>query len=124
MNRPKRNLCAKQTVTAHIITAGDPACVVQGWNYCKTPRMSCPRGKMKTGEGYEMCREICQQENHAEVDAILNARTFGIDIVGGIMVIHGHTYCCDDCISTMRDAGLAGYIVDGEYTDFYEIEEG
>lgn len=62
----------------------------------------CPRGDMPTGFGYSLCREVCQQPGHAEINAL---RLAGDDAAGGRMVISGHTYACQSC----RDAaGIAG----------------
>ena len=65
---------------------------------------------MKTGEGYELCRDICQQQNHAEVDACLKA---GDGAKGGDLYLIGHYYCCDPCKKVMEQHGIKNiHIVD------------
>ena len=58
---------------------------------------------MKTGEGYELCRSVCGQKHHAEVDACLKA---GERARGGVLYLIGHSYCCDNCLSVMKEHGI------------------
>jgi deoxycytidylate deaminase len=99
--------CAKLTTIAIIINNG------QFWigsNYCYNPQKECPRGKLPTGEGYELCKEICDQKYHAEVDACINA---GINTDGGDLYLIGHYYCCNDCKKVMKEFGIKNiYIFD------------
>jgi len=100
--------CAKQTTVAIIIKDGD--CWV-GTNRCSSPQEECPRGDMPTGVGYEKCKDICGQEHHAEVDACLEA---GENARGGIMVLMGHYYCCDDCLRVMEEHGIEAVYILGK----------
>ena len=50
--------CAKQTIIA-IINKYYKFYI--GLNWCKNPQTICPRHNMKTGEGYDLCKSICDQ---------------------------------------------------------------
>ena len=96
----KNNLCAKQTTIAVIVKENR---FYVGTNWCETPQKECPRKDLPSGEGYEMCRDICHQNAHAEVDALLKA---GTDARGGTLYLIGHTYCCDNCLKAMQEYGI------------------
>lgn len=95
--------CAKQVVTATIITSDGERFV--GTNHCKTPQKTCPRDElgMVSGEGYHLCKEICNQGAHAEVNAISNA---GNKAAGSVIYLEGHTYLCDNCKEAVESAGI------------------
>jgi hypothetical protein len=93
--------CAKQEVIAVIITPKLEIFV--GSNWCETPQKECPRKDMPTGVGYEMCRDICKQRTHAEIDACQKA---GANAVGADLYLMGHTYCCDHCKEVMEAFGI------------------
>ena len=78
--------CAKQNVLATLVS-------------------ECPRDTfgMKSGEGYHLCEEICQQRSHAEVDAITQA---GEKAKGGIIYLTGHQYACGNCSSCAEQASV------------------
>jgi len=94
--------CRKQTVVA-FLTTSDGKRLYIGSNWCKTPVRpgECPRADMPSGSGYWMCKDICRQPAHAEVDALKKA---GKDGIGGMMYIVGHTRVCDDCSKKMKKA--------------------
>ena len=99
--------CAKQTVTATLITRDGQR--FTGTNHCTTPQSVCPRGDMPHGVGYHLCRDVCGQEAHAEVNAI---RAAGMDAAGSVIYVSGHHRACDACRNA---AGLIGArIVIGE----------
>ena len=93
--------CAKQRVIAEIMTPDGAR--FYGENLCENPQEICPRGDMKTGEGYHLCREVCRQGAHAEVNAIAEA---GSRSKGGRLTIHGHSYACASCRKAAWDAGI------------------
>lgn len=97
--------CAKQTTTAVIINNGE---FWVGTNWCNNPQKICPRIGMKTGEGYNLCKEVCGQQNHAEVDVCLKA---GKSARGGILYLMGHTYCCDNCKKIMNEHGIKNVFI-------------
>ena len=100
--------CAKQTVTATVIAPDGHRFV--GTNFALNPQPTCPRAEMPTGVGYELCRSICQQDAHAEVNAIAAA---GEAAAGAILYLEGHTYACEPCKAAAREAGVAEIIIGG-----------
>ena len=98
--------CAKQTCMAVVVSLSGECFV--GYNWCAAPQKECPRKDMATGVGYEMCREICQQHSHAEVDACEKA---GDKARGATVLVYGHYYCCDGCIATMERYGIRKVLI-------------
>ena len=103
-----RGKCAKQTVRAIIENNGK---FYYGTNWCETPQETCPREGMPTGVGYELCKIICGQKRHADVDACLNA---GENAKGGTMYLVGHYYSCDECRLVAKSHGIKKIVI-GEY---------
>lgn len=68
----------------------------------------CPRELQGyvSSAGYHLCKEVCQQESHAEIDAINNAKILDIDLYGAKLTLIGHTYCCDNCKNEMAEVGI------------------
>ena len=79
-----------------------------GTNNCQNAQEICPRKDMPTGVGYELCKSICGQYYHAEVDACLEA---GENAKGGTLYLLGHTYCCDLCKKIMNEYGIKEVII-------------
>lgn len=98
MNGP----CAKQRVVATLIARDGLRFV--GENDCENPQTECPRAGLATGEGYHLCRSICHQTAHAEINAIA-AATGHTD--GATLYIEGHYYACDACRLACDAAGIA-----------------
>jgi deoxycytidylate deaminase len=97
--------CTKQETIAIIENNG------QYWigsNWCNNAQEECPRTGMETGIGYELCKSICEQQNHAEVDACIKA---GENAKGGTLYLLGHTYCCDNCKMIMDQYGIKNVII-------------
>ena len=69
----------------------------------------CPRKGMKTGEGYDLCKSVCNQRYHAEVDACHKAGPSKTK--GATLYLIGHTYCCDYCKNVMNDYGIKNVII-------------
>lgn len=91
--------CARRVVRAVIVTPnGSFAC---GNNDCVNPQSACPRAHLPGGEGYDICRGICLQKAHAEINAINNAIEKGLDISGSVMIISGHYHSCENCLREM-----------------------
>jgi deoxycytidylate deaminase len=90
--------CAKVTVTC-VITATDGERFV-GTNACANPQPKCPRSP---GESYEKCVSICQQQGHAEVQAL---RAAGSKAQGATAELYGHTYACQSCQESLFVAGV------------------
>lgn len=89
--------CAKVTVRAFL--QGASGRYYMGRNTCGKPQQTCPR---LPGEGYEKCKSVCEQECHAEIDALQQA---GDDARGGIMWVDYH-YICDDCTAALAAADV------------------
>jgi deoxycytidylate deaminase len=105
--------CAKQEVIAIILN--DEEIISVGSNWCANPQEECPRKDLPTGKGYEMCKEICQQPHHAEVDVCMLAGKRR----GNKMIIFGHTYCCDECKKIIMEYGIKEVYFIGERVDIY-----
>lgn len=103
--------CLKQQVFAIIKTQRHE--YVRGSNYIYSDIIECPRKDMPSGQGYELCQNICHQKFHAETDAIDRAAKQNLDITGADLYLTGHTYCCNLCIEAMRQAGLRAYWIRG-----------
>ena len=98
--------CLKQSVYA-MIEVGDHK--IFGLNQMLNDEITeCPRDAQGyiSGAGYHLCKEICKQDGHAEVDAIKRANDLGIDLTGGKLTLVGHTYCCSNCTNEMDVAGI------------------
>lgn len=108
-NKNKMNgfVCTKQSVNVIIINKDNN--YVLGSNNINNYVEICPRVKENypTGQGYHLCKEICNQNNHAEQDAIAKAKELGIDIEGADLYLIGHTYFCDACTEAMKNAKIA-----------------
>jgi deoxycytidylate deaminase len=92
--------CAKQETIAVIINGDN---IVVGSNWCINPQESCPRKDLPTGIGYDLCRNICKQHNHAESDACKKA---GELANGADLYLIGHYYCCENCKAIMSLSGI------------------
>lgn len=97
--------CAKREVIAIIENNGQ---YWIGTNFCKKEQIKCPRENFPSGEGYELCKKICKQEHHAEVDACEKA---GKNALGGTLYLIGHDYACDDCVLIMELYGIKKLII-------------
>ena len=91
--------CAKTTVACKIVASDGTVFV--GTNSCVNPQPVCPR---EPGEGYTKCRTICQQQGHAEIQAL---RLAGEKAKGGVAYLRGHTYACQSCQEALFGAGIA-----------------
>ena len=108
-----KNPCLKVVVKALIISKDNQE--IYGSNDISSSVDVCPREEegCKTGEGYELCKNVCKQISHAEVSAINNAKNDGIDLTGASLYLSGHSYCCDNCILSMKRAGISYvYVLD------------
>jgi deoxycytidylate deaminase len=90
--------CAKKRVQCVLIAKdGD---VFVGENWCNSPQVSCPR---EPGEGYQKCKDVCDQNAHAEVEAIQLA---GMKARGATAYLINHHHYCRDCQVALFDAGV------------------
>lgn len=98
--------CVKQTVRATVVTPDGRRFV--GTNYVNNPQDVCPRASMPTGQGYELCKSVCDQPAHAEVNACNAA---GADARGSVLYLEGHYYACDPCAAHAKAAGVVEIIM-------------
>lgn len=98
----QRGPCVKQVVTATIITPDGRRYV--GRNDCNNAQKTCPRADMPTGMGYELCRDICQQPGHAEIQAL--AAAGDADLSESSLYLEGHTYVCAPCMQAVAARGV------------------
>ena len=104
--------CIKQEVRAMLVTK-EGLCFF-GANWMTNGDVSvCPRvtNNSPSGQGYELCKEICNQQFHAERAALDHCFNNGYSAEGGTMYVIGHTYCCVDCRAAMKAAGVIKAIV-------------
>lgn len=103
--------CLKQPVYAIIINEQNE--ILIGSNNINNKIDICPRvlNNSKTGEDYHLCKEICNQNNHAEVDAINRGKDFEYDFKNSTLYLIGHTYCCDNCLKHIKEVGINKIII-------------
>lgn len=100
--------CAKQVVSAVIVATNGK--VYPGENHARYPQAMCPRGDMPSGVGYHLCRDVCGQDGHAEIEALRRA---GEDAKGAKLYLFGHVKCCPDCTRACDEAGIAEIVIAG-----------
>lgn len=102
--------CAKQTVIAFLITTTRHIYIASNW--CQNPQQECPRKEMPTGQGYELCQNICQQQGHAEIQVLKLA---GEEARGSSLFLIGHYYLCDNCTNALLQAGVEHVLIVGDF---------
>lgn len=100
------NQCKKLTTVAVIMK--DFQLISIGINSIGSGIKDCARKDMPTGVGYELCKSICDQKYHAEVDACIKA---GEKARGATLYLIGHTYCCDNCKKVMDEYGILNLVI-------------
>jgi len=99
--------CAKAHVRAVLIPVGNGPRFT-GTNACRNPQRVCPR--IEAGHGrneYSLCSLICQQEGHAEIQALKAAGPWAV----GSTVFVNHHRVCRDCSEAMERAGVARVVL-------------
>jgi deoxycytidylate deaminase len=89
--------CAKRRTQA--ILTGRSGAIYIAENSCLNPQPVCPR---LPGEGYEKCKTVCQQVEHAEIQVLAAA---GDDAREGAMTVT-HWYACPRCEAACGAAGV------------------
>lgn len=99
----KQYPCAKQTVTAKLVCPDGT--VFTDTNWCHNNVQKCPRevNHMESGQGYDLCRTVCRQEGHAEVNVCHKAEGH---TQGAVLYLTGHTYVCDHCKAILAMHGV------------------
>jgi deoxycytidylate deaminase len=98
--------CAKQVVVATVVTPS--GLTFSSSNFVRNPQPSCPRAHLPSGVGYEMCRDICDQPEHAEINALVFAGSYA---EGATLYLEGHSYACDSCVAACDAAGIAQIVI-------------
>lgn len=98
--------CAKRHVECRITTQDGKT--FWGDNSCSNPQKTCPRRK---GEGYAKCRNICDQEGHAEIVALKKARESGANLHNSHATVTGHNFVCSDCGQALANAGITQIMI-------------
>lgn len=106
--------CLKSAVYVLLVTVDGQK--FYGMNHITTVGLiECPRKDFPTGQGYELCKSVCKQQAHAEVNVIHNALLAHVDVRDATMYLTGHYYCCEDCCRFMYDNGVKSiYCIDSD----------
>jgi deoxycytidylate deaminase len=99
--------CAKKHVVCFIKPRGSSE-VIHGSNACLNPQPVCPR---EDHEDYSKCKTVCQQQGHAEEQAVAEAKRRGVDLKGASAVLLGHYWMCQNCGNTLREAGVTNVTI-------------
>lgn len=108
--------CLKQTTVAIVYHEEKQRLVNIGMNGIANESEElevCPREEQgfKTGEGYHLCKEVCKQSGHAEVEACLDPDLDPSELKGATLYLIGHTYVCNHCQWVMKKKGLKDYVI-------------
>lgn len=101
LSKGRKSRCQDKTIVAVLRSNGR---VFFGINGISESMAYCPRNVMEMGvnQGYSMCRSICRQESHAEVDAIDTwLRNSTADDTAEIS-IYGTGKICDNCMALLQ----------------------
>jgi deoxycytidylate deaminase len=93
--------CAKVQIDAILVTPSGE--VFTGRNSVRNPQTVCPRvGDKYAREDYILCKTVCDQPYHAEVDALRKAG----DKARGATLYVEHNRICSECRAAIRKAGV------------------
>lgn len=101
LSKGRKSRCQDKTIVAVLRSNGR---VFLGINGISESMTYCPRNVMEMGvnQGYSMCRSICRQESHAEVDAIDTwLRNSKADDTAEISIF-GTGKICDNCMALLQ----------------------
>lgn len=101
LSKGRKSRCQDKTIVAVLRSNGR---VFFGINGISETMTYCPRNVMEMGvnQGYSMCRNVCRQESHAEVDAIDTwLRNSKADDTAEIS-IYGTGKICDNCMALLQ----------------------
>ena len=102
--------CAKTKVEAELILADGS--VYHGENWCAKPQETCPRDEAgySSGQGYHLCKSVCEQPAHAEIDAIQKAQTDGKCVKNATMRVFNIHWICGPCTDATKALGIHAYL--------------
>lgn len=104
--------CVKAVVTATLVsTDGD---TFQSTNFCRMPQTVCPRETegFGPGEGYHLCKDVCGQRGHAEVNVIDFALGHGIHKVRNAKLYVDYDLRVDNGVDSARVCGACNTYAD------------
>lgn len=93
-------LCVDKVVAAVVTTEHGRQYL--GFNFVRNAPVWCPRGGMRRGEGYELCKTVCGALDHAEIDAL---RKFDLSEPVGTkatMQVYGVNHICENCLAELQ----------------------
>lgn len=80
----------------------------RGTNAIKNKRSDvCPIRERGRGTAWNLCKDICGQEGHAEVMAIRDALQKTKNLKGASMYLAGHWWICKSCWDEIIKAGIS-----------------
>jgi len=110
----REQLCCKRPVVAVLVTPSGEVFI--GGNRITRPQPVCPRKEQgfEDRKGWHLCKELCGQVAHAEIDALNQA---GQKALGGKFYLIGHWTACDDCARAIEKAGVSLEIITPRYDE-------
>lgn len=97
--------CAKAIVEATLISLDGQR--FSSTNFALTPKAICPRGDMPADVGYHLCKTVCNQVAHAEVNVLYAAKGH----TKGATMYVSYKRVCEACRQACEDAGVANIIL-------------
>jgi len=111
----KRSTCLRRQVGAILVR--DKRILSTGYNGVPSGIVHCSeRGclreerRVPSGERHELCRGL-----HAEMNAIIQAATYGISIKGA--TLYSTTFPCSLCARMLINAGIVRIVAQSDYAD-------
>lgn len=101
LSKGRKSRCQDKTIVAVLRSNGR---VFFGINGISENMTYCPRNVMEMGvnQGYSMCRSICRQESHAEVDTIDTWLRNSTANDTAEISIYGTGKICDNCMALLQ----------------------
>lgn len=120
--------CAKAHVVAKLTTKDGQEFVSS--NFCLTPQNTCPRETQgyKSGEGYHLCKTVCNQPAHAEENVIYYAKKRGANVFNATIEVD-YSWICDGCKDACSKFDIDVKLTSDNYQNkkrnlFNELSEG
>ena len=114
--------CRDKTIVA-VLTHEPSGQKFYGTNGIKRDVGYCPRNESnnRINEGYDKCRNICLQEHHAEIAALLSAvrHVPNLQLHQCVIEVYGTYQVCDNCQLVLHKHGVR---INGVYPNLEEIK--
>ena len=114
--------CRDKTIVA-VLTHKPSGQKFHGTNGIKRDVGYCPRNESnhRMNEGYDKCRNICQQEHHAEIAALLSAvrHVPNLPLNQCVIDVYGTYRACNNCQLVLDKHGV---YINGVYPNLEEIK--